>query len=57
MKLYAENLCGGRKSIHFQNKKAHDLETIGGIHKKNATLSETSLLKNFEKLSSLSSKN
>ena len=47
----------GRKSIHFQNKRAHNLETLGGIHKKNATLLETSLLKNYGKLSSLSPKN
>ena len=44
-------------SIHFQNKRAHNLETLGGIHKKNATLFETSLLKNYGKLSSLSPKN
>ena len=47
----------GRKSIHFQNKRAHNLETLGGIHKKNATLLETSLPKNYGKLSSLPSKN
>ena len=47
----------GKKSIHFQNKRAHKLETLGGIHKKNATLLETSLLKNYGKLSSLSCKN
>ena len=46
-----------KKLIHFQNKRAHNLETIGGIHKKNAILSETSGLKNSEKLSSLSPKN
>ena len=31
--------------MHFQNKRAHNLETLGVIHKKNATLLETSLLK------------
>ena len=46
----------GKKSIHFQNKRTHNLETVGGIHKKNATLLETSLLKNCGKLSSLSPK-
>ena len=46
-----------KKSIHFQNKRTHNLETIEGIHKKNATLLETSLLKNYGKLSSLSPKN
>ena len=30
-----------KKSIHFQNKRVHDLETLEGIHKKNATLLET----------------
>ena len=46
----------GKKSIHFQSKRAHNLEVLGGIHKKNATLLETSLLKNCGKLSSLSPK-
>ena len=32
MKLHAENLGGGqKKSIHFQNKRSHNLETLGGI--------------------------
>ena len=58
MKLYAENPRGGqKKSIHFQNKRAHNLETLRGIHKKNATLLETSLLKNYGKRSSLPPKN
>ena len=35
----------GKNSIHLQNEKAHDLETLGGIHKENATLIETSLNK------------
>ena len=47
----------GKKSIHFQNEGAHNLETLGGIHKKNVTLLETLLLKNYGKLSSLSPKN
>ena len=46
----------GKKSIHFQSKRAHNLEALGGIHKKNATLLETSLLTNCGKLSSLSPK-
>ena len=49
----AENLREGKKSIDIQNKRAHNLETLKGIHKKNATLLETSLLKNYGKLSSL----
>ena len=47
----------GKKSIHFQNKKAHNLENLGGIHKKIAPLLETSLLKNYGKISSLSPQN
>ena len=47
----------GKKSILFQNKRAHNLETFGGIHKKNVTLLENSLLNNCGKLSSLSPKN
>ena len=47
---------GKKINIHFQNKKAHNLETLEGIHKKNATLLETSLLKNCRKISSLPSK-
>ena len=46
-----------KKIIHFQNKKAYNLETLGGIHKKNTTLLETSSLKNCGKLLSLSPKN
>ena len=47
MKLSAENLREKqKKSIHFQNKRAYNLETLGGIQKKNATVLETSLLKN-----------
>ena len=57
MKLYAENLREGEKSIYFQNKRAYNLEILGGIYKKNTTLSGTSLLKNCGKISSLSSKN
>ena len=53
MELYAENLCQGEKSIHFENKRAHNLETLEGIHKKNAKPLETSLLKNYGKVSSL----
>ena len=43
--------------MHFQNKRAHNLETLGGIHKKNASLLENSLLKNYGKGSSQSPKN
>ena len=57
MNLYEENLREGKKSIHLQNKRTHNLENLEGIHKKNATLLETSLLKNYGKLSSLSPKN
>ena len=57
MKLHAESLREGEKSIHFQNKMAHNIETLGNFHKKNVTLLETSLLKNYGKLSSLSPKN
>ena len=32
---------------------AHNLETLGGIHKKNGTLLDNSLVKNCGKLSSL----
>ena len=46
-----------KKSTHFQNKGVHNLEILGGIYKKNATLFETLLLKNLKKDSSLSSKN
>ena len=46
-----------KKIIHFQNKRAHNQETLGCIHKKNATLFETSLLNNYGKISSLSPKN
>ena len=50
MKLYAENLREGQKKlIHFQNKRDHNLETLGGVYKKNATLLETPLLKNCGK--------
>ena len=43
--------------MRLQNKRAQNLETFEGIHKKNGTLLETSLLKNYGKLSSLSLKN
>ena len=46
-----------KKLTHFQNKGVHNLEILGGIYKKNATLFETLLLKNLKKDSSLSSKN
>ena len=46
-----------RKINTFSKKKrTHNLETHGGIHKKNATLLKTSLLDNFGKVSSLSHK-
>ena len=53
MKLYVENLRGGQKNQYIFKKKAHDLETLGGIHEKNATMLETSLLKNSGKFFSL----
>ena len=56
MKLYAENLCEGQKYQYIFKTKGN-LETLGGIHKKNATLLETSLVENYGKLSSLSPKN
>ena len=34
MKLYAEK----SKSINFQKKKTHNLETLGGSYNKNATV-------------------
>ena len=46
----------GKKSMDFQNKKAHNLDTLVGIHKKNATVLETSLLANYGKLPGLSPK-
>ena len=45
-----------RKINTFPKKRTHNLETLGGIHKKNATLLKTSLLNNFGKVSSLSHK-
>ena len=41
----------------FLEKRAHKLETLGGIYKKNATMLEISLLKNCKKLSSASPQN
>lgn len=46
-----------KKSTNFQIKSADNLETPGGIHKKNATMLQKSQLKNCGKLSSLSLKN
>ena len=57
MKLYAENLREGQKSQDILKTRTHNLETLASIHKKNATLLETSLLKNCGKPSSLSHKN
>ena len=58
MKLCEENLREGGNINTFQKKGliAHNLETLGGIRKENATLLETSLLKNYGKLSNLSPK-
>ena len=42
--------------MDFQNKRAHNLDTLVGIHKKNATVLETSLLANYGKLPGLSPK-
>ena len=46
----------GKKTMDFQNKRAHNLDTLVGIHKKNATVLETSLLANYGKLPGLSPK-
>ena len=46
----------GKKTMDFQNKRAHNLDTLVGIHKKNASVLETSLLTNYGKLSGLSYK-
>ena len=55
MKLYAENFCEGQKYQYiFKTKRVYDLETLRGIHKKNAALLETLLLKNYGKRFSLS---
>ena len=49
MKLYAENFCGGQKNQHIFKTRTNNLETLASIHKKNATLLETSSLKNCRK--------
>ena len=51
--MYKISMKGKKKSIYFQNKMAHNLETLGGIHKKNSKLLDTSLLNNCGKVSSL----
>ena len=57
---YANNLwktsVKGRETALFKNKKNHNLETLKGIKKKIGTLSGTSLLINYGKISSLSPK-
>ena len=58
MKLYAENFREEQKLNQYIFKtRTHNLGTLASIHKKNATLLETSLLKNCGKLSILSPKN
>ena len=52
-----ETSVKGNKIKTFSKKITHDLETLGGIHKKNGTLLETSLQNNCGKLFSLSHKN
>ena len=47
----------GKKSIHFQNKRAHNLETLEGIHKKNATLLADFITEELWKTSCFSSTN
>ena len=49
MNLYGENLREGKKSIHLQNKRTHNLENLEGILKENATLLETywRIMENF----------
>ena len=49
MKLYSENLREVQKNQYIFKTRAHNLETLVSIHKKNATLLETSLLRNCEK--------
>ena len=39
----------GKKINTFSKQRVYNLETLGGIHKKNATLLETLLLKNYGK--------
>ena len=46
-----------KKLIHFQNERAHNLETPEGIHMKNGNLLETSLQENCGKPSSMPPKN
>lgn len=43
----------GQKPVLFQNKELHDLETLKFIHKKIGTQSETPLLMNSGKLSTI----
>ena len=57
---YANNLwktsLKGKKTVLFKNKRSHNLETPKRINKNIGTLSEISLLMNYEEISSLSPK-
>ena len=44
--FFVENLPEGQKKSNYQSKSPHNLETLGTICKKNATLLQTPLLKN-----------
>ena len=44
------------KTVFFKNKRPHNLETLTWIYTKLGTLSQTSLLLNYKKISSLSPK-
>ena len=49
MKLYVESLLEEQKNQNIFETRTHNLETRTSIHKKNARLLETSLLKNCGK--------
>ena len=49
MKFYGENLREGQKNQYIFKTKTHNLEILASIHKKNATLLETSLQENCGK--------
>ena len=49
MKLYAEKLREGQNNQYIFKTRTHNLETLASIHKRSATLLETSLLKNCGK--------
>ena len=49
MELHAENLHEEQKNQYIFKTRTHNLETLAGTHKKNATLLVVSLLKNCAK--------